>query len=240
MLDFIGRVCILSAMPRRVLLALAGCVLFGALGWGPAPPGTSRSGRPPLRSLIADSRLLALERDNGCLDLPAPAPQAWPDWAAAHIAGGDVPPARVVSDPYPTLHSVAVDAVNDRVFVSDPNRHALWSYDRRAASTGSEAVAPLTGIRGPATGMMFIAAVTVDPEAREIYTVDNDIGDRMMVFSYDAERQRQAAPRAERSAPGVGRVDQPGRARKSPSASRGHARSSSTRRVPAGRMLRSA
>ena len=186
MLDFIERVCILSAMPRRVLLALAGCVLFGALGWGPAPPGTSRSGRPPLRSLIADSRLLALERDNGCLDLPAPAPQAWPDWAAAHIAGGDVPPSRVVSDPYPTLHSVAVDAVNDRVFVSDPNRHALWSYERRAASTGSEAVAPLTGIRGPATGMMFIAAVAVDPDAREVYTVDNDIGDRMMVFSYDA------------------------------------------------------
>jgi hypothetical protein len=185
-LNFIERICILSAMPRRVLLTLAGCVLFGALGWRPTPPGTSRSGRPPLRSLIADSRLLALERDNGCLDAPTPAPQAWPDWAAAHIAGGDVPPSRVVSDPYPTLHSVAVDAVNDRVFLSDPNRHALWSYDRRAASTGSEAVVPLTGIRGPATGMMFIAAVAVDPDAREVYTVDNDIGDRMMVFSYDA------------------------------------------------------
>ena len=99
-LDFAGRVCILSAMPRRVLLALAGCVLFGALGWGPAPPAPPAAGRPPLRSLIADPRLLALERDNGCLD-PArrPAPQAWPDWAAAHIAGGDVPPLRVVSDP---------------------------------------------------------------------------------------------------------------------------------------------
>jgi DNA-binding beta-propeller fold protein YncE len=35
--------------------------------------------------------------------------------------------------------------------------------------------------------MMFIAAVAVDPEAREIYTVDNDIGDRMMVFPYDAD-----------------------------------------------------
>jgi DNA-binding beta-propeller fold protein YncE len=176
-------------MPRRVLLALAGCVLFGALGWRPALPGASRSGRPALRSLVADQRLLALERDNGCLDesSPAPAPQAWPDWAAAHIAGGDVPPTRIVSDPYPTLHSVAVDATNDRVFVSDPNRHALWSYDRRAASNGAEPVAPLTGIRGPATGMMFIAAVTVDPDAREVYTVDNDIGDRMMVFSYDAD-----------------------------------------------------
>jgi hypothetical protein len=189
MLDFARAVCILSAMPRRLVLALAGWMVFGSLGWRPAPSGGPRPGRLPLRSLVADQRLFALERDNGCLDepTPAPAPQAWPDWAAAHIAGGDVPPTRVISDPYPTLHSVAVDAANDRVFVSDPNRHALWSYDRRAASKGTEAVAPLTGIRGPATGMMFIAAVTVDPEAREIYTVDNDIGDRMMVFSYDAD-----------------------------------------------------
>jgi DNA-binding beta-propeller fold protein YncE len=175
-------------MPRRVLLALAGGLLFGVLGWRPGPPDAARPVRPALRSLVADARLLALERDNGCLDEPAlvRAPQAWPDWAAAHIAGGDVPPTRIVSDPYPTLHSVAVDTANDRVFVSDPNRHAVWSYDRRAASSGSEAVAPLAGIRGPATGMMFIAAVAVDPEAREVYTVDNDIGDRMMVFPYDA------------------------------------------------------
>jgi DNA-binding beta-propeller fold protein YncE len=79
-----------------------------------------------------------------------------------------------------------VDPERNRVFVSDPNRHALWSYDRLAASKRREAVEPLTGIRGPATGMMFVAAVTVDPEAQEIYSVDNDIGDRMMVFPYDA------------------------------------------------------
>jgi hypothetical protein len=153
-----------------------------------AARGGAKPGRTPLRSLVADERLFALERNNVCLDeaTPAPLPQAWPDWAAAHIAGGDVPPARVIADPYPTLHSVAVDPLNDKAFVSDPNRHALWSYERRAASKGDEAVAPLTGIRGPATGMMFIAAVTVDPEAKEIYTVDNDIGDRMMVFPYDA------------------------------------------------------
>ena len=107
--------------------------------------------------------------------------------AAAHIAGGDVAPTRVVSDPYPTLHSVAVDTINDRVFMTDPNRHAIWSYARGAASIGGQPVTPLTGIRGPATGMMFIAGVAIDPEAKEVYTVDNDIGDRMMVFPYDAD-----------------------------------------------------
>jgi DNA-binding beta-propeller fold protein YncE len=175
-------------MPRHVLLALAGCVLFGALGSRSAPPGPHDTDHRPLRSLLADERLYALERENGCLDDTTPAAvQAWPDWAASHIAGGDVAPSRVVSDPYPTLHSVAVDADHDLVVVSDPNRHALWTYPRTAASAGSEAVTALSGIRGPSTGMMFIAAVAVDPAAREIYTVDNDIGDRMMVFPYDAD-----------------------------------------------------
>ena len=35
--------------------------------------------------------------------------------------------------------------------------------------------------------MMFIAGVTVDTQALEIFTVDNDIGDRLMVFPYDAD-----------------------------------------------------
>jgi hypothetical protein len=35
--------------------------------------------------------------------------------------------------------------------------------------------------------MMFIAAVDVDPTAQELYTVDNDIGDRLMVFPYNAD-----------------------------------------------------
>lgn len=144
-------------------------------GNGPLPPG-------------GETTLEAVLGENAC-EMPAATDQdpTWPDWKSADIVGGDVPPTRKVSDPYPILHSVAIDAENDRVVVSDPNLHALWSYDRRAASKGSEVVAPLTGIRGPATGMMFVASVKVDPQRREIYSVDNDIGDRLMVFPYDAD-----------------------------------------------------
>lgn len=171
---------------RRLVIATAGLMLLsiGGRRAGDLAEGTIC---PVPGSSSLEARLLAVERENGCLDLDqdADAPSWPPGWDKATIAGGDVAPIRVVSDPYPTLHSVVVDSERNKVFMSDPNRHALWSYDRLAASKGREQVEPLTGIRGPATGMMFIAAVTIDREAQEIYTVDNDIGDRMMVFPYD-------------------------------------------------------
>lgn len=170
-------------MSRRTLITLAG---FLVLLVGSATQRSETLGpATDVRSPLSEVELLALEQENGCLNEPTAA-AAWPpNWCAATIAGGDVPPTRVISDPYPTLHSVAVDPVNNRVVMSDPNRHALWSYDRLAASKGREATIPLAGVRGPATGMMFVAAVTLYPKDREMYSVDNDIGDRMMVFSYD-------------------------------------------------------
>lgn len=133
--------------------------------------------------------LEAVMRDNGCL---APVDQAsdekWPPtWDAARIAVGDVPPARVVRDPYATFHGVAVDTGTDVVVMTDSNRHGFWMYERTAGSlTSKEAAQPLAGVRGPATGMMFVASVALDTRRREIYTVDNDIGDRLLTFPYDA------------------------------------------------------
>jgi len=176
---------------RRVIVTMIGLMLVAAAS-RQSDDSTATDVICPLPAApgLSAARLLALERENGCLDdaqTPGPIERWPPGWDKAAIAAGDIQPARVVSDPYPTLHSVVVDAERGRVFLSDPNRHALWSYDRLAASKGREMVEPMTGIRGPATGMMFIAAVTLDREQQEIYTVDNDIGDRMMVFPYDAD-----------------------------------------------------
>jgi DNA-binding beta-propeller fold protein YncE len=177
---------------KRVIFATAGLLLVCA-GGGSTGDELAEGTICPVPNPGFEARLRAIELENGCLDpdemdqgAVAAAPSWPPGWKEANIAGGDVAPVRVVSDPYPTLHSVVADAERNKVFMSDPNRHALWSYDRLAASKGKEMVEPLTGIRGPATGMMFVAAVTIDRERQEIYTVDNDIGDRMMVFPYDA------------------------------------------------------
>src|SRR6267142_398823 len=194
---------------RRFIIATALLLVFSLSGRTPGDTPAEGTICPVPGGPSFEARLHAIEMENGCLDaewgigvpterfrgagapgvnlLQSAEPASWPPgWDKASIVGGDVAPIRVVSDPYPTLHSVVVDAERNKVFMSDPNRHALWSYDRLAASKGKEMIEPLTGIRGPATGMMFIAAVTIDREAQEIYTVDNDIGDRMMVFPYDA------------------------------------------------------
>lgn len=105
----------------------------------------------------------------------------------ADVAGGDIAPVRTVADPYPSLHSVAVDPENDRVLMSDSNRGGLLVYDRSTGSLSSNVARPVTQVRGPATGMMFVAGVALDPGNHELFAVNNDIGDRMEVFPYDAE-----------------------------------------------------
>ena len=165
---------------KLVLLAIVGAAIIVT------PPSRGRHGRSA--SLDVGIPLEAIMRENGCLEpAQAKADDPWlPGWDKVTMAGGDVPPARVVRDPYPTFHGVAVDPASNIVVMSDSNRHALWTYERTAGSlTSKEAVTPLTGIRGPATGMMFVASVALDPGRREIYTVDNDIGDRLETFSYD-------------------------------------------------------
>ena len=101
--------------------------------------------------------------------------------------GGDLPPVRMVVDPYPSFNGVAVDTTNDLVMMSDTNRKSLLIYDRTAGSaTSKQAVDPRQQIMGPDTGVGFVAGVAMDPAHRELFTVNNDVEDRLVVFDYDA------------------------------------------------------
>lgn len=99
--------------------------------------------------------------------------------------GGDIVPVRTVQDSYPSLHSVAVDVENNRVVMSDSNRGSLLFHERETAGHAAKVAISNWQVRGPATGMMFVAGVAMDPVAREVFAVNNDIGDRMEVFPYD-------------------------------------------------------
>jgi len=102
----------------------------------------------------------------------------------------DIPPVRMIADPYPAFNGIAVDAENGLVAMSDPNRKSLLLYDRaglskKGASQGDVSV-PLRQIVGPDTFLGMIAGVILDSQHQEIYTANNDIEDTVVVMPYGA------------------------------------------------------
>src|SRR5438874_758683 len=75
---------------------------------------------------------------------------------------GDMPPLRLVVDPYPSFNGVAVDTTNDLVLMSDTNRKSLLLYGRTSGSASKAATPSLGQIMGPETGIGFIAGVAMD------------------------------------------------------------------------------
>ncbi|HKC65716.1 MAG TPA: hypothetical protein VKB86_18890 [Pyrinomonadaceae bacterium] len=102
--------------------------------------------------------------------------------------GGDIPAVRSIVDPHPAFVGVAVDPVNNLVVMADTNRKSVVSYDRLLDDSRSVETSEMRRqITGPKTNIGFVAGVAVDPQRRELYAVNNDIEDTMMVWSYDAE-----------------------------------------------------
>ena len=96
-------------------------------------------------------------------------------------------PARIIADAYPAFNGIAVDPANNIVVMSDGNRKSLLIYDRTAPVSGpTEETIPLRQIIGPETNIGFVAGVVVDPASHEVYAVNNDIEDTMLVVPYQA------------------------------------------------------
>ena len=102
--------------------------------------------------------------------------------------GGDIPAVRSIVDPHPAFVGVAVDPINDIVVMADTNRKSVVSYDRNLSMSKSGETSDIRRqIIGRETNIGFVAGVAVDPARRELYAVNNDIEDTMMVWSYDSE-----------------------------------------------------
>ena len=162
---------------------LAACLTL-LLGLGAGLARTARNVEPNNPALLADD-----DSQDACSTPSWSTPGTVEASEVAKATGGDIVPVRSVADPYPSFHSVTVDPENNEVLMSDSNRGGLLVYDRAAGTplNSTSVTEPLTQVRGPATGMMFVAGVASDPRNRELFAVNNDIGDRMEVFPYDAE-----------------------------------------------------
>ena len=112
-------------------------------------------------------------------------PQTTPEGNSSKPAPEDILPVRMIADPYPAFNGIAVDPERGFVAMSDPNRKSLLLYDQaRDASKDGGISAPLRQIVGPATFLGMIAGVVLDSRRQEIYTVNNDIEDTVVVMPY--------------------------------------------------------
>jgi DNA-binding beta-propeller fold protein YncE len=100
--------------------------------------------------------------------------------------GGELPPIRLVTDPYPTFNGISLDTANNRVAMSDENRKSVLVYDRAGGDKSAAVTSPLRQIIGPESQIGYIAGIMFDPAHREIYAVNNDLDDRIVVFDDDA------------------------------------------------------
>ena len=95
---------------------------------------------------------------------------------------------RTVRDTHPTYSAIAVDIDSNEVVLQDNN---LWSYRvfNRLDSTpaGAELMQPKRLVQGDKTALQFNNGLYVDPKNGDIYSVESDTGDKMVVFPREAD-----------------------------------------------------
>ncbi len=147
-------------------------------------PDIAESCLPPARDLTAESdvpyetRLLALLRGTSV-------------YAASQESGQTVElnrqPVRTLWDTDPSYGAIAFDNRTGKVFLQDLNLWAIRIFDR-TTNTPANAVRsePERILQGEETGLQFNTCMYIDPANGDIYTVENDVGDSIAVFSQDA------------------------------------------------------
>ena len=99
----------------------------------------------------------------------------------------DRAPVRAIKDTYPTFSAVAVDPVRDEIILQDENLFQIMVFDRRADTPATATMTePKRVIGGHRTKVEFNCGLYVDPATGDIYSVNNDTMDTLVIFSRQA------------------------------------------------------
>ncbi|MGA2711580.1 MAG: hypothetical protein ABSG41_00615 [Bryobacteraceae bacterium] len=105
----------------------------------------------------------------------------------ANTVSVDRPPVRNIWDTDPVFSSVSVDTVRNEVYLQDSNRWSIRVFGRLDnAKPGDPPTEPRRIISGRTSDVQFNSCVWVDPGSGDIYTVENDTGDSIVVFNNKA------------------------------------------------------
>lgn len=144
----------------------------------------------------ANTTLMAsLQQDRIAAHPPVPASAD-----VGRSVAADRTPVRVIRDIYPTYSAVAVDPHSDEVFLQDENLYGIKVFNRTDNTPPSAGFTePKRVLGGLQTRLEFNCAIYVDPKSGDIYSVNNDTIDTMVVFPRDAKGN--VAPKRELKTP---------------------------------------
>jgi DNA-binding beta-propeller fold protein YncE len=98
----------------------------------------------------------------------------------------DNKPARYIKDPNPAFSSIAVNAENDMVILTDENLYRIMEYSRQNNPADNGISRPRRVIGGDNTKMEMLCGSYIDPKTLDVYVANNDTQDWMPVFSREA------------------------------------------------------
>ena len=111
---------------------------------------------------------------------------------AASSAGtreyADLKPIRWIRNPYAAYSSVAVDPINNEVVMTDENLFQILVYDRTANTPPSAKMTePKRILAGLHTKIEFQCGLYIDPKTGDIFAVNNDTVDTLVIFDRNAK-----------------------------------------------------
>jgi DNA-binding beta-propeller fold protein YncE len=97
-------------------------------------------------------------------------------------------PVRVLRDTYPTYSAIAQDPLTGDILLQDENLFGIRFFDRMTNTPPTAAFSePKRMLRGEHTKLEFNCGIYVDPRTGDIYSVNNDTTDMLVIFEHQAE-----------------------------------------------------
>ena len=97
-------------------------------------------------------------------------------------------PLRVIKDPYSAYSSIAVDPVHNEVVMTDESLFNVLVYDRLTNTPPTATMSePKSMIGGLKTKIEFQCGLYIDPANGDIYAVNNDTVDTLVIFNREAQ-----------------------------------------------------
>lgn len=100
----------------------------------------------------------------------------------------DRKPVRIIRDTYPTYSAIAQDPLTGDILLQDENLYGIKFFDRLDNTPPTAAFTePKRVLVGHQTKLEFNCGLYVDPKSGDIYSVNNDTTDRLVIFDHEAK-----------------------------------------------------